>query len=178
MNNDGEKARRACGQVQIANIRRNHGLEHAVLHILSRRFPQTPFAGHSDMKGFWLAGKVSTDDLSDAVQEAFGRLRQGESALAVHPNCGTNFVAAGSIAGGAALLALLGVGPRRRDKMERLPLAAALATLALIVAQPLGVWLQASVTTSPDLGALSKLEILPVMQGKITLHRVNTQYSR
>jgi hypothetical protein len=56
-----------------------------------------------------------------------------------------------------------------------LPLAAALATLALIFSQPLGMLLQARVTTSGDLGSLEVITISHKRQGRLTVHRVQTR---
>jgi hypothetical protein len=159
----------------LRRIRRNHGLEHATLHVLTRRFPRRAFAGHSDLGGFWIAGDVATPDLQEAVNEALQRLRNGERSLAIHPNCGTNFVTAGTLAGLAGASVMLGARPGLRDKLERLPLAAVLATLALIASQPLGMFLQANLTTSGDPGDLRVLEIRPKKSGRLRTHRVVTQ---
>ncbi len=159
----------------ISRIRRNHGLEHASLHILSERFPGVSLAGHSDTGGFWLLGNVPTAEIQSAVNEALRRLRAGERQLAIHPNCGTNFVTSGTLAGVAAGLAMFGAGRRLRDKVERLPLAASLATLALIAAQPLGLLLQETVTTSGEPGALEVAEIVPSRNGRLDVHRVATR---
>jgi len=159
----------------IGPTRRNHGLEHATLHVLARRFPRVPFAGHSDPGGFWIIGNISTDDLITAINEALERLRNGEKQLAVHPNCGTNFVTSGVLAGLAGALAMFGAGPGRRQKIERLPLAISLATMALIVAQPIGMALQAQVTTSGDPGSLHVVEIRANRRGRVQSHRVVTR---
>jgi len=159
----------------ISRIRRNHGLEHATLHTLSTRLPHTMLAGHSDTGGFWIIGEVSTEVLQGAVQEALSRLRAGESGLAIHPNCGTNFVTSGALAGLAGGFAMLGAGGRVRDKLSRLPLAATLATTALMIGQPLGMLLQAQVTTSGDPGALEVSSITQKKQGRITVHRIQTR---
>jgi DNA polymerase-3 subunit delta len=79
----------------ISRVRRNHGLEHATLHILSQHSPKRPLAGHSDTRGFWVLGNVPTDEVQEAVAEAIRRMNAGEQNLAVHPNCGTNFVTSG-----------------------------------------------------------------------------------
>lgn len=158
----------------ISRIRRNHGLEHATLHILSERHPKLSLAGHSDMQGFWILGDVETDDLRLAVNQALSRMRGGEHNLAVHPNCGTNFVTAGTFAGVAASAAMLGAGRRVRDKLERVPLAATLATLSLILAQPLGLLIQERVTTSGYPDDLAVVEITPSTRGRIKAHRVVT----
>jgi uncharacterized protein YqhQ len=159
----------------ISRVRRNHGLEHATLHILSQRHPKLPLAGHSDTRGFWVLGEVSTEDVTSAVQEAMQRMQAGEHNLAVHPNCGTNFVTSGVLASLAAFVAMFGAGRRLRDRLERLPLAASLATIALIVSQPLGLRLQERVTTSGELAGLQVVQITPSRRGRMQAHRVLTQ---
>jgi hypothetical protein len=163
------------GNNAISRVRRNHGLEHATLHILSERYPKLSMAGHSNTAGFWLIGDVSTEDVRSAVNEALQRMRAGEHNLAIHPNCGTNFVAAGTVAGLAGALAMLGVGRKTSEKLERLPLAATLATLGLILAQPLGLVLQERFTTSGEPGNMEVVEIIPSKRGRIAAHHVLTR---
>ncbi|MFC1922072.1 DUF6391 domain-containing protein [Chloroflexota bacterium] len=163
------------GMPFISRIRRNHGLEHATLHVLSKRYPKQSLAGHSDTAGFWLIGDVSIEDVYEAVEEALTRLRDGEKNLAVHRNCGTNFVTSGVLAGLAAVVAMFGVGQRSRDKLERLPLAMFFATLALIFSQPLGFLLQERVTTSAEPGDLQVIEIVASRRGRMKAHRITTR---
>jgi len=131
--------------------------------------------GHSDMGGFWIIGDVPPEMLHASVQEALSRLRAGEYQLALHPNCGTNYVTAGALAGLAGASAMLGSGRRIQDKLARLPFAAALATIALIFSQPLGMLLQARVTTSSDLGNLEVTAITHRKQGRLNFHRIQTR---
>jgi hypothetical protein len=159
----------------ILRVRRNHGLEHATLHVLAERRPGQPLAGHSDLGGFWIIGDLPVEELVSAIQEAHTRLESGESKLAVHPNCGTNFAVSGVLAGLAAAAAMFGVGKRARDNLDRLPLAILLATLALIISQPFGLQLQEHVTTSGVLGGLRVVEIILHTQGKMKAHRVVTE---
>jgi hypothetical protein len=159
----------------ISRVRRNHGLEHATLHILAKRYPGQNMGGHSDHKGFWLIGNIPTEGIQQAVEEALQRLRGGEHHLAVHPSCGTNFATAGVLAGMAGVVGMWGAGPRKRDKVERVPLVATLATLALIVAQPLGLSAQKYFTTSGELGDLEVVEIVATKRGRMTAHRVTTR---
>jgi hypothetical protein len=100
----------------ISRVRRNHGLEHATLHVLAQRFPHLAMAGHSNTGGFVLVGDVPTEAVKQAVQEALRRLNGGEPQLAVHPNCGTNFVVSGTMAGlaGAAVM----MGPSKRSRWQ------------------------------------------------------------
>ena len=159
----------------LSRIRRNHGLEHATLHVLAKRFPGKSMAGHSDTKGFWLLGDVPTEEVESAANEALERMKAGEKNLAVHPNCGTNFATAGTMAGLAGAAAMFGVGPRKRDKLDRLAMAATLATMALMVAQPAGTFLQKYFTTSGEPGSLEVVEIIPSQRGRVKAHRIITQ---
>ncbi len=159
----------------ISRIRRNHGLEHATLHVLAERDSRRSMGGHSNPTGFWLVGDIPTQEVQEAVHQALQRLRNGEGHLAVHPGCGTNFATAGTMAGLAGVLGMWGVGARKRDKLERLPLVATLATLALIFAQPFGMFLQKHITTSGDPGELEIVEITLTQRGRVKAHRVVTR---
>lgn len=158
-----------------SNIRRNHALEHATLQILGAKNPRLRLAGYSDSLGFWIIGKVDFDDLQEAIHQAETRLNQGEAHLAIHPNCGTNFAASGLVAALAAFLAMLGTGNSNRSRWERLPLAAVLVTLSLILTRPLGPWLQAVATTDAHLNGLHVVEIDRFERRGIPLYRVHTR---
>ena len=144
----------------VDRTRRNHGLEHATIHILSRTYPNKAMAGHSDPGGFWLLGDLDEEKIQDAVQEALTRMRAGEQYLAIHPNCGTNFVTAGAMAGLAGAASMFGAR-RLADKISRLPLAIMLATAALILSRPLGHRLQKHVTTS---GEMRDMQVVRIRQ--------------
>jgi hypothetical protein len=159
----------------LSRIRRNHGLEHATLTILAQRFPGVPMAGHSTAAGFRLMGNVPTEAVQTAAEEALRRMQGGEAKLAVHPNCGTNFVTAGTLSGLAGAAAMFGAGRRMRDKVERIPVAIVMATLALIAAYPLGLKVQEKVTTSGKPGTLQVSKITRTQRGSMTIHQVLTQ---
>ena len=112
----------------VSRIRRNHALEHATLQILAQKDPGRRMAGYSDSSGFWVMGDLSLEDLQLAVDEAQARLRAGKSRLAIHPFCGTNFVATGAVAGSLAWLGMLG-GRGLRDKLDRWPMVISLVTV-------------------------------------------------
>jgi hypothetical protein len=159
----------------ISRVRRNHGLEHATINILSQQNPNRSLVGRSDAGGFWLLGKVTPEELTEAVLQGIERLGAGERHLALRRDCGTNLVVAGTAAGLAGALAMLGVGRKWQDKLERLPLAAFLATVALMLAQPLGATAQRTVTTSPNPGALELVEVIRINRGRTIAHRVVTR---
>lgn len=156
----------------VNRVRRNHALEHATLNILAGQgYPR--LAGYSDWNGFWVVGEIATELLQAAANQALQRLGSGEASLAVHPHCGTNYVASGAAAGTAAWLVML--GDNRKDKWNRLPFAILLSTLAFIAAQPLGPWLQRKVTTEYKVGQMKITEITLYQRGMPTLHRIRTK---
>jgi len=158
----------------ISHTRRNHALEHATLRVLGERNHNLMLAGYSDPRGFWIAGKVDTEELAAAVQEAQSRLRAGEHELAIHPNCGTNFATSGVLAGLVAWLAMLGVGKGLQRKLDRLPLVISLVTLALVIAGPLGPRMQRQFTTDAELGSLHVTTITVSERNGSPLHRIYT----
>jgi len=160
----------------VARTRRNHALEHATLSVLGQKVPHILMGGYSDPLGFWILGRISADDLQDAIDEAQCRLRGGEAGLAIHPNCGTNFAVLGVLAGVAAWLAMLGSGPRTRDRLERLPLAISAAALALVLGQPIGPLLQARLTTDAQIGDLRVVEVRCFQRGDMPVYRVITRH--
>lgn len=161
----------------LHSIRRNHALEHATIQILSARKKYSFLAGYSDWRGFWVLGEVDTLDLQNAAREALSRLKGGESHLAVHPHCGTNFAVSGLLAGSAAILALAGANSSRK-KLERFPLLISLVTLALIASEPLGPKAQQHLTTCPQPGDLeiASVRVAPVQVARV--HRILTNGSQ
>lgn len=159
----------------ISRIRRNHGLEHATLHVLGARFPQLTMGGISSPNGFTIVGDVTTEDVADAAILALKKLQAGEASLAMHANCGTNFAISGMFAGAAAWLGSLGVGKEFKHKLARLPLMIVLAVAALIVTRPLGPLVQKRVTTSGDPEGLELERVETTLRAGVRLHRVITK---
>jgi hypothetical protein len=155
----------------IHPTRRNHALEHASLHVLSARFPNTPMGGHSNPTGFFIVGKLPTEQVREAVGIALSRLQNGEAALAIHPGCGTNYAVTGGLAALAALYGFIGTR-NTRERLERLPLVSLLSIFAFMLGQALGPLLQKKITTDPDPGDMVIVDIYPVTS---SLHRVVTR---
>lgn len=157
----------------ISRVRRNHALEHATIHLLSARHPQRPLAGRSDPGGFYLFGNLAGADVAAAAEEALGRLRAGEHRLSIHPNCGTNLLTAGVLGAIAALASLAGASSDRR-RLGRFPTVVLATVGALLLAQPVGLALQRTVTTQADPEGL-RIDLVKTWQrGRTTLHRVVT----
>lgn len=157
---------------QLQALRRNHALEHATLHVLAQQFPQAMLAGRADARGFVLYGSVPGAAVQAAARSALQRLRSGEQQLALHPNCGTNLVAAGLLAALAARVATAGSG--RLALLLRIPLLAGLLPLALLAARPLGYAAQRSLTTSSAMGALRIVSVTRTERAGQVRHRVQT----
>lgn len=157
------------GQSPVYTLRQHHAIEHATVTLISRRAPGAQVVARSDLQGFMVYGNVETAILRATAQEALTRLQAGEAELAVHPNCGTNLVAAGMLSGLAALAAGSG---RNRPLWDRVPSAILGATLALIVAMPLGRWAQANITTTSQVDGLRVISVIKIADGPMARHRV------
>lgn len=159
----------------ISSVRKNHALEHATINILTKKHRGKRIVGHSDHAGFWLHTELSTEEVTEAVTEALARLQNGESKLAYHPNCGTNTAVSGIAAGLGAFVGMWGVGNKTRDRLQRLPLVALFATLALIFTKPLGKQVQKKISTDPNPGGLQIIQITRTMIGNRIAHRIATK---
>lgn len=153
----------------ISRVRRNHGLEHATIHVLSQRYKNEFSAqGNANHRGFYLNiyGNIPAGEIEAAVYEAFRRMRGGEHGLAVHPNCGTALLTTAAMTTLATQAAFSMEQKRQGDQhtslsvlINGLPSAILAATLALITSRPLGLYLQARFTTQGDLEGLQIVRI-------------------
>lgn len=161
----------------ISRVRRNHGLEHATIHMLSKKHTGFSAQGHSDHRGFHLNvfGDIQEADVVEAVEEAYRRMKGGEHQLAVHPNCGTVLLTTATM---ATLAAQTGLGleqkRQRSDKMNwsvllnGLPTAVLAVIVALIVSKPVGIYLQARYTTEGNLGEMQIKSIRKIAPSPVT----------
>lgn len=143
----------------IRQTRRNHGLEHATIHILSSRVRGLRMAGRSDANGFVLVGEADTAVVERAVQEALRRMNRGEHSLAIHPNCGTNLITTGYLTSLVAILSLRGMENNRGGLVNRVPFLVTAVILTLLISQPIGTWLQRHITTDGRPGDLQVISI-------------------
>jgi len=159
----------------VSHIRKNHALEHATLQVLAKKKTHTGrLFGYSGVDGFWVVGAVSTEALAEAAQEALSRLQQGESGLAIHPNCGTNLATTGLMAGLAAWVSMAGVKKGFRSWFNRFPLVLTLVTLAIMISQPLGLCTQAVVTTDAQVQQLKIIQVTRYDGKFLPVHRITT----
>jgi hypothetical protein len=161
----------------ISRIRRNHGLEHATIHVLSEKHKKFSAQGNSDWRGFALNvyGEISEADVAAAVEEAYGRMKAGEHQLAVHPNCGTVLLTTAVMATVAAQV-VFGMEQRKQRThaldpvvlFNALPTAVLAVAAMLVVSRPLGVQLQARYTVEGDLGEMELVQVRRVTPSPVT----------
>ena len=154
----------------ILETRRNHALEHATLHMLSRTH-NLNMGGHSNPTGFFIFGDLRTEDIRSALNEAYSRLRSGEKELAIHPGCGTNLVATAFLPGTLAWLPFQGARSTR-TRLLLLPIAMVLGVVGFLLSKPAGTWMQRHVTTEADLG---NMQIVSVTSARKGVHRIVTK---
>jgi hypothetical protein len=162
----------------LNRIRRNHGLEHATIHVLAEHHKGFSAQGNSDHRGFHLNiyGNVSEAEVTAAVTEAHRRLKDGEHHLAVHPNCGTVLVTTATLATVAAQAVFAfdqwryprAKSLRPFELFNSLPGAIIAVVVALIVGRPLGVQLQARYTVDGHLGDLRVTSVQSIPPSLIT----------
>ena len=162
----------------VRRTRRNHGLEHATVHILSKKFRGSPMMGRSSDQGFILFANVPQSEVESAVRNALQRMKRGEHNLAIHPGCGTSRLTTGILTSLAAIVTVSGVN--RRDAFNRLPYMMLLMMLTILVSEPLGLALQRYFTTEGDPGDMEVLEItsrdsrMPLTFQPIKLYTIRT----
>jgi len=144
----------------ILRMRRNHGLEHATIHMLNRQ--NYVLSGRASSGGFVIMGDVPTGKVEAAAREALARMQGGQARLALHPDCGTNLVTAGLLTTSIGALGFMGT--RKRQAWERFPIVMVLMMLASLYSLPIGMQVQAHITTSGDPGAT---EIVGVKRSEI-----------
>ena len=161
----------------ISRIRRNHGLEHATIHILSENQKNFSAQGNSNHRGFYLNiyGDISEEGIVAAVEEAFTHMKQGEHQLAVHPNCGTVLLTTATMATLAAQAAFAIESLRADDDtppaitfLSALPNAILASAIALIASNRLGIYLQEKYTTEGDLGEMQLVRIRRIEPSMMT----------
>ncbi len=135
----------------IRKIRRNHGLEHATVHMMQRKVKDLKVSGWSSPFGFVLLHNASADVVEEAANDALKRMKKGDASLAVHPNCGTNLITTGVLTTLVGVLFLW----RHRLTGARLNQTLFWMILAVMAGQPLGMSIQKNFTTDGDPGDMA-----------------------
>ena len=153
----------------ISQTRQNHALEHATVHLLCVEHPGLHLMGRSDWEGFSLYGAIDAQAVLRASTTALLRLQQGNTALAVHPRCGTNLAVAGL---STTLAAYCAAAAPLRSRFLRALLVIVALVGASVVARPLGLATQRHIVTSADLGGVRIAGIQQTSQAGVVVHRV------
>lgn len=155
----------------ILRIRRNHALEHAIMHLLSQSDPSLELVARSDWKGITLYGEVDTPVVLRATEQGLARLRTGEGWLRLHPRCGTNF-SIGILLSGCAIYAAL--ESPSKSILRRLWRLATYMIGITFIAHPLGMLVQRHVTTIADVEDMRIKRVQRERKGGTTVHRIVT----
>lgn len=134
----------------LADVRRNHGLEHATVAVLFARQGPQRLAGRASGNGFFILGNVDAGVLESCAHEALSRIQRGESNLVVSPMCGTNLIVTGGVCALATMVSL--TLSREKKTPGRLGDAVSASTMGALAAQPLGRLVQEHITTMADHG--------------------------
>lgn len=157
----------------IRRTRQNHAVEHATITLLMARNRALPLVGgRSNQRGYFVFGAVETAALQAAAAEALLRLQRGEAELAIHPNCGTNLVTTGVMAGLATFTATAVARSRQAGLADRIAAAVLAATAAVVASRPVGLRLQRDVTTLADVAGLRVQSITRRQLGRMVVHFV------
>jgi hypothetical protein len=165
----------------IKRTRRNHGLEHATVHLLSKRLKNVPMMGRSSDRGFVLFADASQTDVETAVYDALKRMKNGEHGLAVHPGCGTSRLTTGLMTSVVAMVGLSGTS--RKDAFNRLPFMMLMMMLTILFSEPLGASLQKHFTTDGNPGDMEILGItrkdarMPLTGQPVSMYMILTHSS-
>src|ERR1051325_2073715 len=90
----------------LADVRRNHALEHATVQLLLARLgPNIRLVGRASGDGFFIYGNVPADAITECAREGLHRLQSGEAFWAVTSLCGTNIATSGVLTAMPALAA-------------------------------------------------------------------------
>lgn len=161
----------------VKHVRRNHGLEHATIHMMSRHRVQ--LSGRADAGGFVVVGNATTEQVEKAAQDALLRLRNGHANLALHPNCGTNLITSGILTTTVAAFGF--TGTNRRRAWERFPFVMIAMMVVALYSLPIGMEVQRHITTAGDPGDLEIVGVkrsewnLPMRNKAVVVHRVITR---
>lgn len=163
----------------VRRVRQNHAVEHATITLLmARNRGLSLVGGRSNQRGFYIIGAVATDRLAAAADEALTRLQRGEAELAIHPNCGTNLLTTGAMAG-LATWAATAISRRRQASLpDHMAVAVLAATAAVVVSRPVGLRLQRDVTTLADVAGLQVASITRRQLGRMVVHFVALEATR
>lgn len=158
----------------IAQIRKNHALEHSTIRLLETAVPGSSYSGYSTPRGFWIIGKSDIQRIQETVDLALAKLRNGEKKLAIHPACGTNLMMSGLMTAVGALVTLRGT-KKESERLKKLSSLVLISGLMLQLSKPLGPWVQENITVDPDMTGMSVIGIDTGEVGNVPYFFIRTQ---
>ncbi len=137
----------------VIQIRKNHALEHASIHVLETKYHKKMLSGYSIYNGFFLIGQLTIQEAQDAADLALARLQHGEKHLAIHPGCGTNLAVTGFCTALGAMITMAGANSRK-ERWNRFSTLVSMSSAMVMISKPLGIKAQKYITTDADLSGL------------------------
>lgn len=154
MENNGLKTRlKTPIETMVIQIRKNHALEHASIHVLETKYQKKCLSGYSIYNGFFLMGNLTIQEAKDAADLALARLQHGEKQLAIHPGCGTNLAVTGFCTAVGAMITLSGANSRK-ERWNRFSSLVSMSSLMVMISRPLGINAQKYITTDAEVSGL------------------------
>ena len=157
-------------------LRQNHALEHATVNLLTQRHADAYIVGFSRVLGFTLYTNLATADVVVAATEALQRLKAGQHDLAIHANCGTGLLATAALTTAGTLISMGSPRLSLRQRIERLPTTMLVNAALILLARPVGTWLQAHITVDPHVAAAELASVFTMHQGKLKRININFRY--
>jgi hypothetical protein len=151
----------------------NHGLEHATITILIEKYGMQTIAGRASSDGFYIFGDVDTGLLLECTKDALHRMNNGNKELAISTFCGTNILTTGTLTTFFTILS--NQFYKHSNRLEKILNALTWSILAVMLAQPIGRWIQKMVTTS---GNVENIEIESISEISPILRKVHTQWKK
>jgi len=146
--------------------RRNHALEHATIHVLEAGGARR-LRGRAMRNGFWIAGRVSPQEIRKAFEQVRQIVRHGDRLPYISHRCGSNRVTAQ----GLALLLLLAVS--LISLLTRPTLAVRASALAFVVVffvsmrYAIGNWIQGRFFMATDFDEVSLRDVRKATTGPV-----------
>lgn len=141
---------RQIGQlIHGLNVRRNHAIEHATVHVLEELYGAKMVDGCATTEGFRIRAAVDPVLIFDAAREGLSRLQRGDGALAINRRCATALLVSYFAVGGSLVSLLL-------TTHNVSPLNLALVLILTVAATPkISRVVQRFLTTSLDVKGMS-----------------------
>lgn len=157
----------------LANVRRNHGIEHATVGILTQRKIKPPIFALATPSGFMIYSKLNKNEILSATNESIKLMLAGDSELAISQYCGTNIVAGGIIAVISTIIFAKILGKKSKGILN----IANGFFISTLLSKPIGRLVQKYITTDQHINGIKVKNIRSLNLGNFYIHHISTIYN-